>query len=83
MNITRNRLPLLQNLIKSGMLMPDPLNLGIRVTDEFKALGEAFGRLYAVGQILFGERLETTAVPELRHQCAQVSEEILCFFTNS
>ena len=32
------------------------------------------GVYFTIGQILLGERLETTAVPELRQQCAELAD---------
>jgi uncharacterized NAD(P)/FAD-binding protein YdhS len=79
MNVTKHPSALIQNLLKKEAIVPDPLNLGIQVDIHGKVKGKNQGRLFAVGQILFGERLETTAVPELRQQCAELAD---CLINN-
>lgn len=60
--------PLLANLLAAGHVAAGPLGLGIATPD---APG-----LHAVGTVLLGERLETTAVPDLRQQAAAVAARI-------
>lgn len=60
--------PLLASLAAGGYVAAGPLGLGI-------ASPEVPG-LYAAGTMLLGERLETTAVPDLRQQAAAVATRI-------
>jgi uncharacterized NAD(P)/FAD-binding protein YdhS len=61
--------PLLSSLKGAGHIQAGPLGLGISVPDEGAGL-------YAMGTLLLGERLETTAVPELRVQAARIAEAL-------
>ncbi|HEY8189069.1 MAG TPA: hypothetical protein VIF12_00175, partial [Micavibrio sp.] len=61
--------PALASLSSQGFVKPGPLGLGIATPD---APG-----LYAIGTILLGEKLETTAVPELRVQAAEIAQRIV------
>jgi uncharacterized NAD(P)/FAD-binding protein YdhS len=76
-NINAHPSVLVQNLLKRGEIVPDPLQLGIRADAHGRLLGKGNGRLYALGHLLLGERLETTAVPDLRKQCADLAHFIL------
>lgn len=60
--------PLLASLAAGGYVAAGPLGLGI-------ASPEVPG-LHALGTLLLGERLETTAVPDLRQQAAAVAMRI-------
>ena len=77
MNLKKNDSLLIQNLLKNKFILPDPLNLGIQANQMGEVKGAANRHLFAVGQILFGERFETIAVPELRMQCSQLAEHLL------
>jgi uncharacterized NAD(P)/FAD-binding protein YdhS len=61
-------------MLKQGLARPDPLGLGLEVTDDFRVVG-ADGSpspgLLALGPIALGACWESTAVPELRVQCAR------------
>jgi uncharacterized NAD(P)/FAD-binding protein YdhS len=58
--------PLLKSLMEQGYIAPGPLRLGIAVPET--------PELYAVGTPLLGERFETTAVPDLRGQAAEIAK---------
>jgi uncharacterized NAD(P)/FAD-binding protein YdhS len=60
--------PLLASLAAGGYVAAGPLGLGI-TSPEVPGL-------HALGTILLGERLETTAVPDLRQQAAAVATRI-------
>jgi uncharacterized NAD(P)/FAD-binding protein YdhS len=60
--------PLLQSLIAVGALRPHALGIGI--------CSPSTPGLHALGPLLFGERLETTAVPELRQQADAIALRI-------
>ncbi len=77
MSIEKHPSELVQNLLRNKIVVPNPLHMGIQVDEEYRIVGNEALPLFAVGQILLGERLETTAVPELREQCAQAAEAML------
>lgn len=64
--------PLLARLAQDGLLQLSETGFGVLADDDGLA-GEA---LYALGANCFGERLETTAVPELRVQAQRIAEHI-------
>ena len=67
------RSPLLDALIDRGLGRPDPLALGLDVTESgalIAADGTNSERIFALGPILKGQLWETTAVRELRVQGA-------------
>lgn len=59
----------LRQLCDSGLAAFDELNLGLRWTSK--------GPVYVLGALLFGERFESIAVPELRQQAAQIAHCLL------
>jgi uncharacterized NAD(P)/FAD-binding protein YdhS len=61
--------PLLSSLKGGGYIKPGPLGLGIAAPDPETGL-------YAIGTLLLGEMLETTAVPELRAQAAEIAKAL-------
>ena len=74
------RSPLLQNLLRRGLIAPDELDLGLRIDADHVAL-DAEGRrsphLLALGPLLRGTYWETIAVPELRGQALRVAQTLL------
>ena len=72
--------PLLQGLLRTGDLRPDPLDLGLDVTADGAAIGrdgETSLHLFALGPLTKGVFWETTAVPDIRLQCERLAERIL------
>lgn len=66
------RNPLLQQLLRDALVEEHPTGFGV------KADGHQIGNgLYAIGPLLIGELLETTAVPELRAQAAELARQLL------
>ena len=70
---------LVQSLLSSGLIAPDPLQLGIRVTADSEVVG-ADGRivkgLYYIGPWLRARDWEATAVPELREHARRLAERL-------
>jgi uncharacterized NAD(P)/FAD-binding protein YdhS len=65
-----------RRLIDLGLVVPDQLRLGIRTTDAgavVDASGRADGRITAIGPLRRGSLYESTAVPELRVQAADIA----------
>jgi uncharacterized NAD(P)/FAD-binding protein YdhS len=69
--------PLLRSAVQQGFVQPGPAGLGVAVTDDYTAFQGQDWRLLTLGQSLFGARFETTAVPELRQQAAEVAARIV------
>ncbi|MCW2239727.1 FAD/NAD(P)-binding protein [Azospirillum canadense] len=75
----RIRHPLMQALLRRGLARPDPLRLGLDVTEEGALIGEdgaASDRLFALGPVSRAPFWEMTAVPELRSQCANAARTL-------
>lgn len=62
--------PLIQSLLATGLARLDPLSLGLDLTERFELVGPA-NRVYALGPPTRGMWWETTAVPDIRKQCAR------------
>src|SRR5215469_2160396 len=68
--------PLFRSLFDQGLARPDGLRLGLDVDREGRLLnrsGEPSRSLYAIGPVRKGNLWETTAVPEIRVQAAQLA----------
>ena len=71
---------LLDALRRRGLAVPDPLSLGLEVSDELALLdteGRPSAVLFLVGPLLKARFWEATAVPELRVHAARVAERLL------
>jgi uncharacterized NAD(P)/FAD-binding protein YdhS len=72
--------PLVRDLLSRGMTRPDPLELGLDVTECCALIdqsGRASQRLFAVGPITRGRFWEIMAVPDIRVQCANLATAII------
>lgn len=77
---SRSSLPLFDNLLSSGLVSTDELDMGIQVDENFASIdssGNPSPFLYAIGPLLKGSLWETTAVPELRSQAMRVAGRLL------
>jgi uncharacterized NAD(P)/FAD-binding protein YdhS len=76
-----NSNPLQQSVIVRKLANNGPLNFGFKTNfPEFELIGEngeVTHGLYGLGPILIGERLETTAVPEIREQAELIATALL------
>ncbi|MCB1277825.1 FAD/NAD(P)-binding protein [Prosthecobacter sp.] len=71
---------LLQNLIRRGLIMPDDMDMGVRVDSDHTVItpdGARSDVLLALGPLLRGSLWETIAVPELRGQAMRVAQTLL------
>jgi uncharacterized NAD(P)/FAD-binding protein YdhS len=71
--------PLICNLLETGLVRPDPFNLGLDVTSGCALKdrrGAISGRLFAVGPVTKGAFWEMTAVPDIRRQCEHLAGQI-------
>jgi uncharacterized NAD(P)/FAD-binding protein YdhS len=83
-DISRSEDPLLQALVAKGMIVPDSQRIGMDVTDSWvvkTSEGKENKGLYTIGGNLRGLLWETTAVPELKNQTAQLAKKILLLGT--
>lgn len=79
-DLTRSTDPLLRSLQHRGLIAPDPLRLGLAATPDGQvkdSAGDVVDGLYAVGPPRKGILWESTAIPEIRTQAAQVARAVL------
>ena len=79
-DISRSEDPLLRALQVRGLVVPDPLLLGLDSTPAGEVLGAdgaVVPGLYAVGPPRKGTLWESTAIPEIRSQAAEVARLVL------
>jgi uncharacterized NAD(P)/FAD-binding protein YdhS len=72
--------PLIVNLLRAGLIRPDPLALGLEVSPAgalVNAAGIASPLLYTLGPPRKGCLWETTAVPEIREQAKAMAQYLL------
>lgn len=77
--ITSSADPLVMNLLAAGTLRPGPADLGV-ATDEHGRIRSADGgspAMWALGPLRRGEVWESTAIPEIRAQAAELGERIV------
>lgn len=71
--------PAVRSLIDRGLARPDPLHIGLDVTDGcalLNANGLASERLYAVGPLTRGAFFEIDAIPDIRVQCSVLAKKL-------
>jgi uncharacterized NAD(P)/FAD-binding protein YdhS len=72
--------PSVGSLLVDGWLKPDPLGLGVETTAEGLALnhlGVPIPELLVIGTLRKASEWESTAVPELRAQAAEIAKLII------
>jgi len=72
--------PLLRSLLASGTARPDPLGLGLDVTDDgalVSSAGSPSSVLRTLGPLCRGRLWETTAVPEIRDQACALATALV------
>ena len=65
--------PVLRYLLRDGLIRPDPIGIGLDVTADCAVIGGAgmaSERIFAVGPLTRGRFWESTAIPDIRLQCA-------------
>jgi uncharacterized NAD(P)/FAD-binding protein YdhS len=72
--------PLVRQLTQTGLVRPGPQLLGMDTTDEGQLIG-ADGRatrpLWTIGSLRRGNLWETTAIPEIRTQAANLARQLV------
>ena len=79
-NYRRLESTLVDTLLRGGLMVPDRLGLGLRITPEGALLdgqGRPSARLFTLGPACKGLVWESTAVPELRGQAAKLAGHLL------
>ncbi|MER5794977.1 FAD/NAD(P)-binding protein [Streptomyces sp. NPDC001980] len=71
--------PLWQALFTAGLAVPGPLGMGVATRDGqlADARGRLAGPLFTLGAPRRGELWETTAIPEIRVQAAELAQRLL------
>ncbi|USX52709.1 FAD/NAD(P)-binding protein [Lentzea sp. HUAS12] len=70
--------PLVRGLVDEGTARPDPIGLGVRTEPDGRVL-DGRGkpcRIFALGALRRGELFESTAVPEIRAQAAEIAATV-------
>jgi uncharacterized NAD(P)/FAD-binding protein YdhS len=73
-SISQSADALLKGLFEAGLARPDALDLGVEVDGGSRVVGSE--KAWAVGPLSKGKFWETTAVPDIRGQVAQVAYDI-------
>jgi uncharacterized NAD(P)/FAD-binding protein YdhS len=71
--------PMLSDLLRQKLVRPDPLFLGLDASTDgalIDAFGDASDFLYTLGPARKGSLWETTAVPEIRRQAAELADHL-------
>ena len=71
-DLRRSTNPAIQALFSRGLARPDPMSLGLDVSNDNALLslnGKTSQRIFAVGPVARGAFWEITAVPDIRQQC--------------
>lgn len=68
--------PLIKSLLAQGLIEPHATSIGIAVDPQNRVWGGVYPNLYAIGSLMTGQKLESTAVPELRVQAQAVAEAV-------
>lgn len=71
--------PVVRSLVDRGLARPDPLHIGLDVTEGcaiVKADGHPSERLYAIGPLTRGAFFEIEAIPDIRVQCAMLARNL-------
>jgi uncharacterized NAD(P)/FAD-binding protein YdhS len=66
------RNPLIQQMLRDGLMVEHESGFGVKASGFSVGIG-----IYAIGPLLIGELLETTAVPELRVQAQAIAQQLL------
>ena len=78
-DLLRTGEPLLRRLLKRGLIRPDPLRIGIDVTQQSEVIGadgEPLSNLLALGPMTRGTFWEMVAVPDIRRQTWAVARKL-------
>ncbi|HEY3737683.1 MAG TPA: FAD/NAD(P)-binding protein [Jatrophihabitans sp.] len=75
---SRSGEPLLRQLLSSGLLRPHPVGIGLDVDEDGRPRSDrALPPLWTIGPLRQGELWESTAIPEIRNQAAELPTQLL------
>lgn len=77
--------PLLKQLVKDGLVVTDPCDLGLQVNDRLQVInaeGSVVQGLWYVGPMLKARDWEATAAPELRAHAQRLAEDLATAIIN-
>jgi len=77
--LLRTEEPLLRRMLERGLIRPDPLRLGIDVTQQSEVVGadgQPCPTLFALGPMTRGTFWEIVAVPDIRRQTWAVARKL-------
>jgi uncharacterized NAD(P)/FAD-binding protein YdhS len=72
--------PLIQEMLREGLVQPDALGLGIAVDSSCRVIareGCADVALFAIGPATRGTFWEVTAIPDIRTQAVSIAKDVL------
>lgn len=75
-NVATGSNPAIRSLTDRGLARPDPLRLGLDVTEDCAVIdagGNASAKIFAAGPLTRGAFFEIEAVPDIRVQCARLA----------
>jgi uncharacterized NAD(P)/FAD-binding protein YdhS len=72
--ISRTRDPMLKGMLADGLARADELGVALEVDGRSRIVGSK--RAWAMGPLTKGRYWEIIAVPDIRHQAADVAEDI-------
>lgn len=78
-DVRRSSNPLLLDVLRQGLARPDPLAIGLDVTDTLEvrgAAGDVSEGLFAIGPLTKGRWWEITSVPDIRVQAATLAAHL-------
>jgi uncharacterized NAD(P)/FAD-binding protein YdhS len=76
-DLSAGSIAVVRDLIERGLARPDPLRLGLDVTENCAVIDEnnaASAKLFAVGPLTRGTFFEIEAIPDIRAQCARLAK---------
>ncbi len=76
-DLSKRQDPFFQSILSKGLIFPDDLGLGLKLDRNEILASSNQGQLFALGSLLFGEKFETTSVPEIREQASSIAN-IIC-----
>lgn len=68
---------LIKQLLADRLTEIPPNGVGLAADPRHRVFGEAYPNLYAIGSLMTGQLLESTAVPELRVQARDIARHML------
>jgi uncharacterized NAD(P)/FAD-binding protein YdhS len=71
--------PLIRALLARGAAQPDPLSIGLDISEDYALMDRFLGRsrrVLALGPLTRSAFWECTAIPDIRVQCGHVAQRV-------